>query len=79
LKIYIRIAEILLSILIDIGVSICVISEDLVKKLRLKIETNNEIKIASLKGGSKVKVIGLISNILIVIQNFCILGLLYMI
>ena len=67
MKIYIRIAEILLSTLIDIGVSIYVISEDLTKKLRLKIKINNEIKVASLEGGSKVKVIGLISNILIVI------------
>jgi len=79
LKAYIRIAETSLSTLIDIGVSVYVISEDLIKKLRLKIEANDGIKIASLGGRSKVRVIGFISNALIAMQNLCMLGLLYVI
>ncbi len=62
LKIYIRIAGIPLPTLIDIGTSVYVISEDLAKKLRLKIEVNDRIKVALLGRRSKVKVIGLIPN-----------------
>ena len=62
LKAYIRIAGTPLSTLIDTGASVCVISEDLAKKLRLRIEPNDGTKVAPLGGGSKVKVIGLISN-----------------
>jgi len=66
LKAYIRIAGTPLPILIETGASVCVISEDLAKKLRLKIEANDKIKITPLGGKSKIKVIGLILNILIV-------------
>ncbi len=62
LKVYIRIAGTPLPILIDTGASVCVISKDLAKKLRLRIEPNDGTKVAPLGGGSKVKVIGLISN-----------------
>ena len=58
-------------------VSVCVISEDFIKKLRLKIETNNETKVALLERRSKVKVIDLILNILIAVQNLCTSGSLY--
>jgi len=71
--------KILLPILIDIETSVCVISEDLAKKLRLKIEANDRTKVVPLGGGSKVKVVGLISNALIAVQNLCILGSLYVI
>ena len=67
MKAYIRIAGIPLFTLIDTGALVCVISEILAKKLRLKIEVNDRIKVASLEGGSKVKVIGLIPNALIAI------------
>src|SRR6266540_291043 len=77
LKAYIRIAGIPLPTLIDIRASVCVISEDLTKKLRLKIEANNGIKVASLEGESKVKVIGFISNMPIAVQNLCTPGPLY--
>src|SRR6266540_1856335 len=77
LKAYIRIVGMLLSTLIDTGASVCVISEDLAKKLRLRIEPNDGTKVASLGGGSKVKVIGLISNAPIAVQNLCTPGLLY--
>jgi len=50
LKAYIRIAGISLPTLIDIGASVCVISEDLVRKLELKIEVNDGIKVAPLGG-----------------------------
>ncbi len=63
--------------LIDIGASVCVISEDLAKKLRLRIEPNDGTKIVSLRGGSKVKVIGLIPNVPIAVQNLCTSGPLY--
>jgi len=62
LKIYIRIAGTPLPTLIDTGISVYVISEDLAKKLRLKIEVNDRIKVALLGRRSKVKVIGLIPN-----------------
>ena len=62
LKAYIRIAETSLLTLIDTGASVCVISEDLTKKLRLRIELNDGTKVALLGGGSKIKVIGLILN-----------------
>src|SRR6266540_2457357 len=77
LKAYIRIAGTLLPTLIDTGVSVCVISEDLAKKLRLRIKPNDETKVAPLGGRSKVKVIGLIPNAPIAVQNFCTPGLLY--
>ncbi len=69
LKAYIRIAETSLLTLIDTGVSVYVISKDLVKKLRLKIKANNGIKVTLLEGGSKVRIISLIPNAPIVIQN----------
>jgi len=63
LKAYIRIAGISLSTLIDTGVLVYIISENLVKKFRLKIETNDGTKVVILlEGRSKVKVIGLIPN-----------------
>jgi len=43
----------------------------------LKIEANDETKVAPLGGRSKIKVIGLIPNISIAIQNLRTLGLLY--
>src|SRR6266542_1803238 len=77
LKAYIRIAEMPLPTLIDIGASVCVISEDLAKKLRLRIEPNDGTKVALLGGGSKIKVIGLIPNAPIAVQNLRTPGLLY--
>jgi len=77
LKVYIRIARIPLPTLIDTGVSVYVISEDLVKKFKLRIEANDGTKVASLGGKSKIKIISLIFNTLIAIQNLCITGLLY--
>jgi len=77
LKAYIRIAETSLPTLIDTGASVCIILEDFIKKLRLKIEANDRIKIAPLGGESKVKVISLIFNVPIAVQNLCILELLY--
>ncbi len=38
--------------------SVCIILEDLAKKLRLKIKVNNRTKVVLLRGRSKVKVIG---------------------
>ncbi len=69
--------ETLLPTLINIGASICVILKDLTKKLRLKIEANDRTKVVSLEGRSKVRVIGLIPNTSIAIQNLCISGSLY--
>ena len=69
LKAYIRIAGMPLPTLIDTEASVCVISEDLAKKLRLKIELNDGTKVTPLGGGSKVKIIGLISNASIAVQN----------
>jgi len=66
-----------LPTLIDTGASVCVISEDLAKKLRLRIEPNNRTKVALLGGRSKVKVIGLIPNALIAVQNLHTPGPLY--
>jgi len=66
-----------LPILIDTGASVCVISKDLAKKLRLRIELNDGTKVAPLEGGSKVKVIGLILNTPIAVQNLHTPGLLY--
>ncbi len=77
MKTYIRIAKISLPILIDTEASVYIISEDLVKKFRLKIEANDEIKVASLGKESKVRVIDLISNAPIVVQNFRTPELLY--
>src|SRR6266498_2409386 len=79
LKAYIRIAGMSLPTLIDTGASVCVISEDLAKKLRLRIEPNNRTKVAPLGGGSKVKVISLIPNAPIAVQNFRTPGPLYVI
>src|SRR6266498_3608405 len=79
LKAYIRIAGTPLPTLIDIGASICVISEDLVKKLRLRIEPNDGTKVVPLGGESKVKVIGLILNAPIAVQNLRTPGPLYVI
>ncbi len=79
MKAYIRIIGTPLPTLIDTEASVCIISEDLAKKLRLKIEANNRIKVATLKGKSKVRVIGLISNASIAVQNLCTSGLLYII
>src|SRR6266540_125004 len=74
LKAYIRIAGMPLPTLIDTGALVCVISKDLAKKLRLRIELNDGTKVALLEGGSKVKVIGLIPNAPIAVQNFCTSG-----
>src|SRR6266498_1127960 len=79
LKAYIRIAGMPLPTLIDTEASVCVISEDLAKKLRLKIELNDGTKVTPLGGGSKVKIIGLISNASIAVQNLRTLGSLYVI
>ena len=79
MKAYIRIARIPLSTLIDTGASIYVISEDLAKKLRLKIKANDGTKIVSLGGKSKVKVISFISNTSIAVQNLRTSGPLYII
>jgi len=67
LKAYIKIVGIPLPILINTGVSVCIISGDLIKKLKLKIEANDETKMASLEGGSKIKVMDLILNVSIVV------------
>ncbi len=77
LKIYIKIAGTSLSILINIEASVYVISKDLIKKFKLKVEANDRIKVAPLGRESKVKIIGLISNVPIAIQNLCISRLLY--
>ena len=77
LKAYIRIAGTPLPTLIDTGASVCVILEDLAKKLRLRIEPNDGTKVAPLEGESKVKVIGLIPNAPIAVQNLRTPGLLY--
>jgi len=77
LKAYIRIAGIPLPTFIDIEALICVILEDLVKKFRLKIEANDETKVVPLEGRSKIRVISLISNVPIAVQNLCTSGLLY--
>jgi len=55
LKVYIRIAGIFLPILINMGALVYVISEDLARKLKLKIEVNNRTKVALLKGENKIK------------------------
>ena len=55
--------------LIDIRASVYVISKDLAKKLKLRIELNDGTKVALLGRGSKVKVIGLIPNASIAVQN----------
>jgi len=67
LKAYIRIVETPLSTLINTRASVYIILENFAKKLRLKIETNDETKIALLGGGSKIKVIGFIPNTLIIV------------
>ncbi len=59
----------LLPILINIGASVCIILEDLAKKLKLKVEANDGTKVASLGRENKVKIISLISNALIIVQN----------
>ncbi len=79
LKAYIRIAETHLSTLINIEVSVYIILKDFTKKFKLKIKANDRIKVALLKGKSKVKVIGLIPNAPITVQNPCTLELLYVI
>ncbi len=55
--------------LIDIEASVCVILEDLTKKLRLRIEPNDGTKVAPLGEESKVKIIGLIPNAHIAVQK----------
>ncbi len=61
MKAYIRIAGISLSTLIDTGVLVYIISENLVKKFRLKIETNDGTKVVILlEGRSKNKGVKLI-------------------
>jgi len=77
LKAYIEIVKISLLTLINIRVSVCIIFKDFIKKLKLKIEANNKTKVASLEGGSKVKIIDLIPNASIAVQNLCILESLY--
>ena len=70
MKVYIRIVETFLPTFINTRASVCVISEDLVRKLKLKIEANDIIKVVLLEGENKVKVIGFIPNTPIAIQNF---------
>jgi len=79
LKAYIRIAGMPLLMLINIRISVYVILKNLTRKFKLRIEVNDETKVALLRRRSKVKVISFIFNTLIVIQNFHILGLLYVI
>jgi len=67
LKIYIKIVEIPLSILINIKVLVYIILKNLTRKFQLKIKLNNSIKIVLLKEENKVKIISLILNTLIVI------------
>ncbi len=62
-----RVVEIPLPILINTRVLVCIISKNLVKKLKFKIKVNNRIKVNLLKEKSKIKVMNLISNISIVI------------
>ncbi len=70
---------IFLSTLIDTRAFIYVIFENLVRKFKLKIETNNGIKVVPLEGKSKIKVIDLIFNASIIIQNLYMLESLYVI
>ena len=79
LKAYIRIAGTSLLTLIDTGTLVCIILENLAKKLRLRIEPNDGTKVVPLGGESKVKVIGLIPNAPIAVQNLCTSELLYVI
>jgi len=51
-----------LSILLDTGASVSAISKDLIQKLQLKVEANDNIKVSPLKGNSKVKVVSLIKE-----------------
>ncbi len=55
LKAYVRIAGTFLPTLIDTGASVCVISENLAKKLRLKMESNNGTKVAPLGGEARLR------------------------
>jgi len=79
LKAYIRIAKTPLPTLIDTEASVCVTSKDLTKKLKLKIEANNRTKVVLLEGKSKIRVISLILNTLITVQNLYTSELLYII
>ncbi len=67
MKVYIKIAEILLLILIDTRVSVCIIFKDFARKYKLRIEINDETKVTLLRERNRIKVIGLISNVLIAI------------
>ncbi len=59
-----------LLILIDTEASVCIISENLTRKFRLKIKTNDKTKVILLGGRSKVRVIDLIFNASIAVQTF---------
>ncbi len=65
LKAYIKLKGTLLSILLNIGASISAISKNLAQKFQLKVEANNGTRVSPLEGNPKVKIVGLVKEILL--------------
>ncbi len=65
IKIYIKLKNISLSVLLDTKMLVLAIFKDLTQKLQLKVKANDDTKISLLGGNPKVKVVDLIRKILL--------------
>ncbi len=66
-KAYIKLKGTSLLVLLDIEASVSAISKDLAQKLQLKMEANDGTRVSLLGGNSKVKVVGLIREVLLLV------------
>ncbi len=79
LKAYIKLKGTSLSVLLNIGVSVSAISNDLVQKLQLKVKVNDGTRVSPLGGNPKIKVTGLIRKASLSVQYIRILETLYVV
>ncbi len=79
LKAYIKLKGIPLPVLLDTGASVSAISKDLAQKLQLKVEANDGIRVSSLRGNPKVKVVGLVKETPLSVQYIRTSGTLYIV
>ncbi len=79
LKAYIKLKGTSLPVLLDTRVSVSAISKNLAQKLQLKVEANDGTRVSPLGGNPKVKVVGLVKEVLLSVQHIRTSGTLYVV
>ena len=79
MKAYIKLKGIPLPVLLYTRASVSAISKDLAQKLQLKVEANDGTRVLPLEENLKVKVIGLVREVSLLVQHIRMPGTLYVV